>query len=168
MPRSCSVTIINKMAALGTGQSASYGWRVGSRTRANGTSGHYLRAAMEGIAHNMNYGLSRLKTLGIQPREIRLTGGGAKSAAWRQIMADVFGVPVMKMAIDESAALGAALQAAWISGEAAPGANGLSSLSSKIIAFDESSRCEPDSDRVRYYQEQQEKHDQLRNRLYQG
>ena len=70
-------------------------------TRSNGSPGHYLRAAMEGIAHNMNYGLCRLRALGIQPREIRLTGGGAKSAAWRQIMADVFGVPVVKMAIDE-------------------------------------------------------------------
>jgi hypothetical protein len=61
----------------------------------------------------MNYGLRRLAALGVKAKEIRLTGGGARSPLWRQIAADVFGVPVVAMAQDESAALGAALQAAW-------------------------------------------------------
>ena len=69
------------------------------------------RAAMEGVTMGMNYGLRRLATLGVKAKEIRLTGGGAKSAVWRQIMADVFGVPVVGMVEDEGAALGGALQA---------------------------------------------------------
>ena len=57
--------------------------------------GPLARAAMEGVTLGMNYGLRRLADLGVRPREIRVTGGGARSAAWRQIMADVFGVPVV-------------------------------------------------------------------------
>jgi sugar (pentulose or hexulose) kinase len=45
---------------------------------------HVARAAMEGVTLGMNYGLRRLAQLGVKPREIRVTGGGAKSAVWRQ------------------------------------------------------------------------------------
>src|SRR5690606_34268679 len=59
--------------------------------------GAMVRSAMEGVTLGMNYGLRRLAELGLKANEIRVTGGGAKSAAWRQIMADVFGVPVVAM-----------------------------------------------------------------------
>ena len=81
--------------------------------RASLTPGGLARAAMEGVTLNMNYGLRRLTALGIKPREIRVTGGGARSTVWRQLMADIFGVPVVAMVEDEGAALGGALQAAW-------------------------------------------------------
>ena len=55
----------------------------------------------------------QIAALGVKAKEIRVTGGGAKSAVWRQIMADIFGVPVVGMVEDEGAALGGALQAAW-------------------------------------------------------
>src|SRR6202020_2638089 len=42
------------------------------------------RAAMEGVTLGMNYGLRRLGALGVRPKEIRVTGGGAKSPVWRQ------------------------------------------------------------------------------------
>src|SRR6185295_7232236 len=53
-------------------------------------AGHFARATMEGVTMGMNYGLQRLAKLGVKPRQIRVTGGGAKSAIWRQIMADIF------------------------------------------------------------------------------
>ena len=52
-----------------------------------------------------------MRTLGIAPTEIRLTGGGSKSAVWRQLCADVFGCRVVTLAESEGAALGAAIQA---------------------------------------------------------
>ena len=66
---------------------------------------------MEGVTLGLAYGLHRLRTLGISPTEIRLTGGGSKSAVWRQICADVFGCRVVTLAETEGAALGAAIQA---------------------------------------------------------
>ncbi len=77
----------------------------------NLTPAHMARAAMEGVTLGMAYGLRRMESLGLKPSEIRLTGGGSKSPAWRQILADIFGYPVVTMQSAEGAALGAAIQA---------------------------------------------------------
>jgi xylulokinase len=74
---------------------------------------YLARATMEGVTMGMNYGLRRLEKLGVKPRQIRATGGGAKSKAWRQIMADVFNAEVVTLKVSEGAAYGAALQALW-------------------------------------------------------
>jgi xylulokinase len=75
------------------------------------TPAHLARATMEGVTLGLLYGLHRMRTLGIVPTEIRLTGGGSKSAIWRQICADVFGCRVVTLAESEGAAFGAAIQA---------------------------------------------------------
>jgi xylulokinase len=75
------------------------------------TPAHLARATMEGVTLGLAYGLQRMRSLGIAPTEIRLTGGGSKSAIWRQICADVFGCRVVTLAEAEGAALGAAIQA---------------------------------------------------------
>jgi len=48
---------------------------------------------------------------GLEIKEIRITGGGARSKLWRQIMADVLGVPLKKPSTVETATLGAAILA---------------------------------------------------------
>ncbi|HZN40640.1 MAG TPA: xylulokinase [Planctomycetota bacterium] len=75
--------------------------------------GHVYRAALEGTSLNLGAGLDRLRALGLQVAEVRVTGGASQNALWRQILANVFGVPVRLLLEAESAALGAALQAAW-------------------------------------------------------
>ncbi|MDB6026207.1 MAG: xylulokinase [Verrucomicrobiales bacterium] len=77
------------------------------------TAAHFARASMEGVTLGMNYGLRRLAELGVKPKQIRATGGGAKSKLWRQIMADVFNAEVVTLKVSEGAAYGAALQALW-------------------------------------------------------
>jgi xylulokinase len=49
------------------------------------------RAVVEGVTLGLAFGLRRFKDLGIEPDEIRLTGGGSRSAIWGQIAADVVG-----------------------------------------------------------------------------
>ncbi|MEI8292680.1 MAG: xylulokinase [bacterium] len=80
-------------------------------TPSNLTPAHMARAAMEGVTLGMAYGLRRMEALGLKPSEIRLTGGGSKSPVWRQMLADIFGYPVVTMKSAEGAALGAAIQA---------------------------------------------------------
>jgi D-xylulose kinase len=75
------------------------------------TPAHMARATMEGVTLGLAYGLHGMRKLGITPTEIRLTGGGGKSAIWREICADVFGCRVVTLAESEGAALGAAIQA---------------------------------------------------------
>jgi xylulokinase len=75
---------------------------------------HLARATMEGVTLGLAYGMEGLRQLGVVPAEIRLIGGGSKSAVWRQICADVFGCRVVTVAEAEGAALGAAIQAAAV------------------------------------------------------
>jgi sugar (pentulose or hexulose) kinase len=120
------------------------------------------RAAMEGATMGMNYGLRRLADLGVKPKEIRVTGGGAKSAAWRQIMADVFGVPVVGMVEDEGAALGGALQAAWCVARRNGNAKAkLSDFTDRFVAVKEETRCAPNKASVARYRELQAVQDKL-------
>jgi xylulokinase len=125
------------------------------------TQGHLARAGMEGVTLGLNYGLRRLATLGLKPKEIRLTGGGAKSAAWRQIMADIFGVPVVAMVEDEGAALGGALQAAWCSGLRAGDKTSLTVLAARAVALNEATRCEPNAKHRATYRAMQARQDGL-------
>jgi sugar (pentulose or hexulose) kinase len=74
--------------------------------------GLVYRAAMEGATYSLAAGLQRFEAAGVpRPSELRLVGGGARNRLWRQMVADVFQLPVRVPAESESAALGAALQA---------------------------------------------------------
>jgi len=77
------------------------------------TPGHLYRAALEGVACNLAAGLERMQSLGIGIDQVRVAGGGAKNALWRQILADCLEAPVRVLEETETAALGAAIQAAW-------------------------------------------------------
>lgn len=134
-------------------------------TRATLTPGGLARAAMEGVTLNMNYGLRRLTALGIKPREIRVTGGGARSAVWRQLMADIFGMPVVAMVEDEGAALGGALQAAWCVALREGRKAKLTDFTTRAVMLDEASRCTPGAKNRALYRDLQARHDELSRAL---
>jgi xylulokinase len=69
------------------------------------------RAVMEGITYAMRDSLEIIREMGVPVREIRVTGGGARSAFWRQMQADVYGQSVHTLAASEGPAYGAALLA---------------------------------------------------------
>lgn len=71
------------------------------------------RAALEGVALNLEWGLERLRRLGGEVHELHLVGGAAQSASWPRVVCDVLGLRVRPLAEPEAGALGAALQAAW-------------------------------------------------------
>lgn len=72
---------------------------------------HFTRAVLEGVACGLRDSLEILKAMGVPCSQLRLTGGGAKSALWRQIMADVFGQSVHTLQAEEGPAFGVALLA---------------------------------------------------------
>ena len=76
------------------------------------TKAHFARAVMEGVTYALRDSLEIMKELGINPTEVRITGGGAKSKVWQQIMADIFKVEVKTIQVDEGPAFGAAIIAA--------------------------------------------------------
>ena len=75
------------------------------------TKGHLIRSIMEGVAFSLRDSLEIMKEMGIEVREIRVSGGGARSALWRQIQADVYNHPVVTTTATEGPAFGVALLA---------------------------------------------------------
>ncbi len=122
---------------------------------------HFARAAMEGATLGLNYGLNRMRELGIAPREIRATGGGSKSAVWRQILADVFDAEVVCVANEEGAAAGAAIQALWAYRRHSGNPQSIEQLCDQYVALDETTRAKPDSARARQYSRMQQVHDRI-------
>ena len=91
---------------------------------ASHTRSHVLRAILEGVAFSLNDTFTIFDEIKIPVTSIRLGGGGARSALWRQIQADVYGREVEIVAAEEGAAYGAAILAgvgvgAWSSVEQA-------------------------------------------------
>lgn len=76
-------------------------------------SSYMARSVLEGTILNLGYGFSRMKSLGINPKEIRATGGGAGSRLWLQIVANIMQIPVATLKEKEAAAFGAAVQSIW-------------------------------------------------------
>jgi xylulokinase len=73
---------------------------------------HLARAAFEGITAGLAGNIDLLRRLGVGVFEVRLSGGGAKSAFWRAMCAEMFDARVSLLASDASGALGVALLAA--------------------------------------------------------
>ncbi|MEQ9564258.1 MAG: xylulokinase, partial [Pseudomonadales bacterium] len=111
--------------------------------QANYSSGNLLRSALESAVFGLRAGQDRFKDLGCDIESIRLTGGGASSAVWRQIVADVFDLPVTVQKNDEGAALGAALQAAWVYEKSHSGKAELTDLVDAALELDQSKCCDP-------------------------
>lgn len=80
------------------------------------TRAHLIRSVMEGVAFSLRDCLEVLRAAGVEIAELRATGGGARSPLWRQILADVFDLPLAPLATEEGPALGAALLAGVATG----------------------------------------------------
>jgi xylulokinase len=84
-----------------------------SRTSRN----ELVRAILEGVTYGMNDAVTLLKQLGMRIRRVRLSGGGARSAFWRQLQADIYGTTCEVINTEEGPAYGVALLAAVGTGE---------------------------------------------------
>lgn len=122
-------------------------------------SAHFARSAMEGVTLGMNYGLRRLSELGVKPKQIRATGGGAQSKAWRQIMADVFNTEVVTLKVGEGAAYGAALQALWCWNRTMGETVSISQITDRFVRVNRSETVRPNPKRAAIYRELQELQD---------
>jgi xylulokinase len=78
---------------------------------ASHTRGHVARAVLEGVAFSLRDSFRIFEELDVPVTSVRLGGGGARSALWREIQAAVYGRPVETVVAEEGAAYGAALLA---------------------------------------------------------
>jgi xylulokinase len=77
---------------------------------------HLIRAVLEGVAFSLKDCFTILREQGLELEQVRVTGGGAKSSLWRQILADVLSVELVTTNAQEGPAFGAALLAGVASG----------------------------------------------------
>lgn len=76
------------------------------------TRAHMTRAILEGVAFGLKDAFTLIAAAGLPDSiEVRVSGGGAKSMLWRQILADVLGATLTSASTTEGAAYGAALLA---------------------------------------------------------
>lgn len=83
------------------------------------TKADMTRAVMEGATYALRDILTGIRNCGVRPETMRMCGGGSKSPFWRQLMADIYNMPVTlpDMNSENSAALGVAILAAVGTGE---------------------------------------------------
>ncbi len=122
-------------------------------TRENYSQINLARSAAEGVALEFGHSLERIVELGFEPKHVHVAGDWSRSQVWRQLVSNVFGLPVAAVKGGDGAALGAALQSAVTffaeSGE---------DLSYQEIAAyaaepAEGSRCEPQREEYERYRE---------------
>jgi xylulokinase len=137
-------------------------------TLGNFNPSYLARASVEGVLLGLGYGLVRLRELGVHPTEIRLTGGGSNSPVWRQIAADIFGVPTICLKSGEGAGLGAAIQAGWTWNDENGSDASLAETCERLVALDESTRTHPDASASAIYERALQESAGLRDSLHRG
>jgi len=78
---------------------------------ASHTRAHIIRAILEGVAFSLRDTFTIFEEMRVPVKQIRLGGGGARSALWRQIQADIYSHDVEIVEAEEGAAYGAAILA---------------------------------------------------------
>jgi sugar (pentulose or hexulose) kinase len=106
-----------------------------------------------------------MKELGLQLSAVSVVGGGSKNPLWRQILADILGVPVVALSEPESAALGGALQALWVLRRAADEDVSADDVAAPFIVH-EGEPCQPNADNHATYKEMLRRFEEQTRRLY--
>ncbi|OLS24596.1 MAG: Glycerol kinase [Candidatus Thorarchaeota archaeon AB_25] len=75
------------------------------------TRAHIVRSILEGVSYEIRTNIEVMRELGLPSREIRVTGGAARSEAWMQIQANILRIPVIRTQMEEATAVGAAILA---------------------------------------------------------
>ena len=79
--------------------------------------GHMTRAVLEGVAFGLKDSFTLIAQAGLPEKfEVRISGGGAKSPVWQQIIADVLNAPLVNINTTEGGAFGAAILASVAAG----------------------------------------------------
>ncbi|HKE97944.1 MAG TPA: gluconokinase [Actinomycetes bacterium] len=110
------------------------------------TRAHLARAALEGVCLQLALVMEAIRAAGLEPAELRATGGFARSRFWRQLLADVLGTAIGFPSVAQGSAVGAALL-----GHVALGR--LDSVDQAAALVRVTEVVEPDRDRAAFYRE---------------
>lgn len=123
-----------------------------------------IRALLEGVILEINKNIRIIEELVGSIKEIRVSGGAARSTTFNQIQADVYGKPVLRSVSEQSSGLGALILAATAIGKF----SNIGQAVDALLEFDPGGRIEP---RARYhavYERLGELHDAIYQALNKG
>ncbi len=115
-------------------------------TAMNLTSAHLIRAAVEGASFGLLEGLDKVLAGG-HAEIIQVIGGGARSKAWRQLLADASGATIQVPVEEEAGCLGAAAQAAVAYNRANGQNTNFEDVTQHLVRINESATCTPAPER---------------------
>jgi len=120
---------------------------IHSRTR----RAELIRAVLEGATFAMNDAVTAFRRRGLRVRQVRLSGGGARSAFWRQMQADIYGARCVTVRAEEGPAYGAAILAMVGTGRFAS----VGQATRAIVRIDKTVRPRPKAKRLyaAYYEQ---------------
>ena len=129
--------------------------------------GPLYRAALEGTTLNLGLGVDRMRRLGLTVDAVRVVGGGSNNPLWRQILADVLGVPVVRLIEPESAALGAAIQAVWAVERRDDSSLRASDVAARFVKVDDdATACTPSTTTVPVYERLRRQFEERTRRIF--
>lgn len=114
----------------------------------NTTKAEVTRALLEGLTYEMRMCVDLLKEAKGEIHTLRATGGGAKSAYWLQIKADIMEIPVAVPAVSEAGCLGVAM----LAGSSTGVYNSVQEAAANVVKI--SRTFEPSSENREFYREQ--------------
>lgn len=71
----------------------------------------FVRSVLEGVSFSLKNCLDIIEDMKVDITDVRVSGGGAESEVWRQILADIFNYPLRTIKASEGPALGVAILA---------------------------------------------------------
>ena len=137
-----------RMPALPQARALMKGLSFSNFNRAN-----LMRATAESVAFSLKWGHECSAPCFGRPTQFRLTGGGANSAAWRQIFADIFATEVVRVKWDEGGAFGAALLALTVSQRQRGEPCELTEVCDHYVELDYSKAAQPQATAVAVYRD---------------
>lgn len=118
----------------------------------NMTAENLMRAMVEGVTFGMLSGLERVLG-GRSAERVFMIGGGARSRAWRQMVADMTGAEIVVPVGDEAGCLGAAIQAIWAHGRPNGVGEEIAAIADRCVGLDADKRATPVAARKAAYDE---------------
>ncbi len=133
----------------------------------NFTAENLIRAVIEGVTFGILNGLD-LILAGEPARTVVLTGGGARSARWRQMIADATGAVIHVPVEEESGCLGAIIQAIYAFRHATGAPESFSELATRLVRMDDEKSARPVADRAMAYRNARRAYNAALASLYPG
>jgi xylulokinase len=124
-----------------------------------------IRAAIEGVSFGILNGLDRI-LMGKPADRILVIGGGARSAAWRQLLADATGAVIQVPAEPEAGCLGAAMQAIFAQSHAAGRPESFAAIADRCVRVEASGTANPRIELEAVYLQARERYREKLKALY--